>query len=66
MLCVLGRAKGGPMKIYVHYEAQEPEFTLAVNLAPSDGRTAKELKHEFIEAYAKRCVCPPIMNTKPG
>jgi hypothetical protein len=54
------------MKIYVHYEAQEPEFTLAVNLAPSDGRTAKELKHEFIEAYAKRCVCPPIMNTQPG
>lgn len=54
------------MKIYVHYEAQEPEFTLAVNLAPSDGRTAKELKHEFIEAYAKRCDCPPIMNTQPG
>lgn len=44
------------MKIYVHYEIDEPEFTLSVILAVNDARTAKDLKVEFVDAYNARCV----------
>ena len=42
------------MKIYVHYEVSEPEFTLPINLEGNDGRTIGDLKVQFVDTYNSR------------
>ena len=39
------------VKIYLHYEVEEPEFTMPVAIDVSDARTASDLKETFVEAY---------------
>ena len=39
------------VKIYVHYEVAEPEFTMPVVIDTADPRTAAELKTLFVDAY---------------
>jgi hypothetical protein len=41
------------MKIYIHYELGQPEFTLPIHLGP-ENRTVAELRDDFIRAYNSR------------
>jgi hypothetical protein len=43
------------MKIYLHFEIGEPEFTLPLNVeSGSETRTVSEVKDEFVRAYNAR------------
>ena len=39
------------MRVYIHYEVTQPEFTLPVTLEAGDSRTVSELKTQFLAAY---------------
>lgn len=56
---VSGRSRGRTsasiaMRVYIHYELTEPEFTLPVTLEAGDSRTVSDLKTQFLAAYATK------------
>ena len=42
------------MRVYIHFEVTQPEFTLPVTLEAGDSRVVSDFKDLFIAAYAKR------------